>query len=183
MDAHRVAEELYQQGLGCAQSKQGEQRENLRRALAWYERALHYFTAEAFPEQWGQIQQDMTQVYGALVQDRLNETPTPVTRPRSSRRPHLTLLQGLLLTCMVMILLAIPATVLTVVSLEHGNPFCSSGTLHIDVSADLQPLVDAVARDYMQHYPHALITVREETSQTGLTDVERGYHTFSREDV
>ncbi len=182
MESHRIAEEHYQQGLSYTQSMQGERRENLRRALACYELALQSITVETFPEQWQQIQQDMTKAYQALVQIRLQETPDVEAFPRHSRRSHLPLLQRLLLAWTILLLLALPATVLTLVSLEHGNPFCTSGTLSIEGSTDLRPLIEAAARDYMQQCSRALISVREETSLTGLTDVEQGYHRVSRED-
>ncbi|HET8846635.1 MAG TPA: hypothetical protein VFN35_34555, partial [Ktedonobacteraceae bacterium] len=62
------AEKAYQQGLRHARATQGERHENLRRALACYEVALQYYTAETFPDRWKQIQQDMAEAYGEVVQ-------------------------------------------------------------------------------------------------------------------
>ena len=71
----------------------------------------------------------------------------------------------------VVVILAIPATVIATNYLGRG---CVSGSLNIDGSTALQPLIEAAA-DYRQHCSGALITVGGGASKTGLADVERGH--------
>ncbi|HEY0756102.1 MAG TPA: substrate-binding domain-containing protein [Ktedonobacteraceae bacterium] len=173
-----MAEQTYQQGLSYARSIQGERQENLRRALACYEVALQYYTAEAFPDQWKQIQQSMTEAYSEVVQERLFETQGPPTLLKPLRR-HLVLPQILLLVCVIVVILALPATVIATTYLARGSLACVSGVLNIDGSTALRPLVQAAAQSYMQNCPGAIITVGGGASKTGLADVERGHAPIS----
>lgn len=174
-DQKATAEKVYQQGrLYARASGEEARRENLQRAIACYEVALQYYTSEAFPERWQQIQQDIAEAYGELVQERLEETPDRPVRPTPGRL-RLTLPQWLLLGLVVVVLLAIPATAIAM-NLAHGSVSCVSGTLTIDGSTALQPLVTAAAGDYMQRCPGAVITVGGGASKTGLTDVEQGHN-------
>jgi phosphate transport system substrate-binding protein len=54
-------------------------------------------------------------------------------------------------------------------------PSCVSGTLTLDGSTVLQPLIEVVADDYMQHCSGTLITVGGGASKTGLAHVEQGH--------
>ena len=177
MDQRATAEKAYQQGRDYARSAQGERRENLQHAIACYETALQYFTSGAFPDQWQQIQQDMAEAYSELVQERLKQTQQVTSLPRLSgrRRFPLPLPQSLLLVLAVILLLVIPTTVIATTYFMRGGPSCVSGTLNIDGSTALQPLVEAAAQDYMQHCPGAIITVGGGASKTGLADVEHGH--------
>lgn len=177
MDQRTTAEKAYQQGRDYACSAQGERRKNLQHAIACYETALQYYTSEAFPDQWRQIQQDMAEAYSELVQERLKQTQKVTSLPRLSSRPRLPfpLPQSLLLMLAVILILVIPTTVIATTYLTRGGPSCVSGTLNIDGSTALQPLVEAVAQDYMQYCPGAIITVGGGASKTGLADVERGH--------
>ncbi|MBA2287784.1 MAG: substrate-binding domain-containing protein [Ktedonobacteraceae bacterium] len=171
------AEKAYQQGLDYARSTSGKRHENLQRAIACYEVALQYYTSEAFPHQWQQIQQDLTRAYSEFVQERLKPAQDfpALSRPSSRRRFPFPLRQGLLLVLIVVVMLAIPTTVIATNYLTRSDPFCVSGSLNIDGSTALQPLIEAAAADYMQHCPGALITVGGGASKTGLADVERGH--------
>ena len=173
----RTAEEQYQQGLRYAHSTQGERRENLQRAIACYETALQYYTSDAFPDRWEQIQQEMTTSYSELVQERLKQTQEIAVQPR---RPaaglRLTRQQGLLLVLAVAVVLAISGSAIATTYLVHASLTCVKGTLNMDGSTVLQPLVEVVAEDYMQHCPGTLITVGGGASKTGLADVEQGHN-------
>ena len=174
-DQKATAEKAYQQGrLYVRSTKKEARRENLQRAIACYEVALQYYTSEAFPERWQQIQQDRAEAYGELVQERLEEAPDRPVRPTPGRL-RLTLPQWLLLGLVVVVLLAIPATAIAM-NLVHGRASCVSGTLTIDGSTALQPLVTAAAGDYMRRCPGVIITVGGGASKTGLTDVELGHN-------
>lgn len=174
MDQRAIAEKAYQQAQDYAHSTQGERLENLQRAIACYEAALQYYTSEAFPDQWQQIQQERARAYSQLVQVRLTQNPASPPRRVQQARVPLILPLGLLVLVTIFIL-AIPLTVIATTSIMRDGPSCVSGTLNIDGSTALQPLVEAMAQSYMQHCSGALITVGGGASKTGLTDVEQGH--------
>lgn len=171
------AEEQYQRGLEYARSTRGERHKNLQRAIACYEIALQYYTSEAFPDRWQQIQQDMAEAYGELVQERLKQAHTQElpALPLSAGRLRLPLPQSLLVALAILIILAIPTTVIAT-TLVRNSSSCVNGTLNIDGSTALQPLVEAAAAAYMQNCPGAIITVGGGASKTGLADVEQGHN-------
>src|SRR6266567_8967858 len=175
MDQRAVAEEQYQQGLDYVHSTQGERRENLQRAIACYKMALQHYTPEAFPERWEQIQQDLAAAYSELVQARLKQTQEIPLPSRLTRRLRITLQQSLLLALAIMVILAISAATIVTTYLAHRGPSCVNGALNVDGSTVLQPLVQAVAEDYMLHCSGALITIGGGASKTGLADVEQGH--------
>jgi ABC-type phosphate transport system substrate-binding protein len=59
-------------------------------------------------------------------------------------------------------------------NLSHSSPRCVAGVLAIDDSTILQPLIEAVAREYMKHCPEAAILVGNGSSNKGLIDIEQG---------
>ncbi len=182
MDQRAVAEQQYQQGLHYAHTTEGERQENLQRATACYETALQYYSAEAFPKEWQQIQEDMAAAYSELVRGRLKQTQDLPQLSRDSgqlSRPHLTLQQRLLLGLVVILVLAIPTAAIATSYLARGGPGCVSDTLNMDGSTVLQPLVEVVAADYMKHCSGAIITVGGGASKTGLADVEQGHNYMS----
>lgn len=173
-----ASEKEYQQGLAFAHATQGERRENLRRAIACYEVALQYYTSEAFPDRWRQLQQDLAEAYSELVQERLKQTQEHPVLPRSARRQRFLLPQLFLLIGVIVVILGVPATVIATTYLARGIPSCVNGTLNIDGSTALQPLVEAAAKNYMQNCPGAIIMVGGGASKTGLADVEQGHGTL-----
>ena len=175
MDEHVSAEKTYQQGRHYAGAVLGERTANLQRAIACYETALQYYTPEAFPTEWRQIQQEMANAYSELVQERLKQAQRLPTPARTARRPRLTLPHGLLVALLAVVILAIPATAIATTYLVRGGPTCVTGTLNLDGSTVLQPLIEVVADDYMRHCPGTLITVGGGASKTGLAHVEAGY--------
>jgi phosphate transport system substrate-binding protein len=179
MDQQAAAEEQYQQGLNYVHSTQGERHENLQRAIACYKTALQYYTPEAFPEQWEQIQQDLAVAYSELVQERLKQTQEIPLPSKLTRRLRMTRQQGLFLALAIMVILAISGATIVTTYLTHRGPSCVNGTLNIDGSTVLQPLVQTVAEDYMLHCSGALITVGGGASKTGLADVEQGHDFIS----
>lgn len=170
-----LAEAYYQQGLHYARSTQAKRTENLRQALVYYKLALQYTSHEAFPNQWEQIQQAMAEAYREIVQMRLEQTAEEPLFPAPSRTWHLALSQVLLLGLIIIVFLAVPSLVIATVSLTRGTLSCVHGTLTLDGSMTLQPLMEAVAKNYMRRCPGTLITVGGGTSTTGLEDVERGH--------
>src|SRR5712691_2197624 len=60
---------------------------------------------------------------------------------------------------------------------------CVQGTLAVDGSSALQPLVDAVAKDYQAKCSGANITVQPGGSKKGLADVESGAVVIGNSDV
>jgi len=176
MDQPDLAEEAYRQGLDYARSTSGNRYDNLQRAIACYKTALQYYTSEAFPDQWQQIQQELAQAYSESVRERLKPAQGFSPLPRSSSRGRFPtpLRQGLLLVLAVVVILAIPTAVIATNYLTRGGLSCVGGRLNIDGSTALQPVVEAAAADYMQRCPGALITVGGGASKTGLADVERG---------
>src|SRR5579863_7795265 len=73
-----------------------------------------------------------------------------------------------------------------------GEYTCVSGSIVADGSTALQPLVEAVAKDYQKKCSAANITVNPGGSKTGLSDVESGavqigdsdiYHLPSQSDL
>lgn len=176
MDQRTSAEEQYQQGRYYARLNQGRRSENLLHAIDCYKNALQYYTPEAFPKQWEQIQQDMGAAYSEIVQERLKQTRDVVSPSSPVRHMRFTWQQILFLVLAVIIVLAIPATVIAMTYLPHSGPTCVNGTLNIDGSTVLQPLEEAVANDYMQHCPNTFITVGGGASKTGLADVEQGHN-------
>lgn len=125
---------------------------------------------------WQQIQQDRARAYSQLVQERLTQTQNLPSTPRRIRRTRVPLIVtlGLLILGMLLIL-AIPLTVIATTSIMRDGLSCVSETLNIDGSTALQPLVEAMAQGYMQHCSGALITVGGGVSKTGLTHVEQGH--------
>lgn len=173
-----TAEEAWQQGLSLVCATQGDHRENLRRAIACYEIALQFYTREAAPERWNQLQQELAAVYSELVQERLAQTPEQESVvPARSRR--LLLPQLLLLMLLTGVILAIPTGVIATTYLARNAFPCVNGTLNIDGSTALQPLVEEAAKNYMQNCPGAVITVGGGASKIGLADVEQGHDLIS----
>jgi phosphate transport system substrate-binding protein len=182
MDQRAIAEQQYQRGLHYAQATEGERQENLQRATACYETALQYYTAEAFPKEWQQLQEDMAAAYSELVRERLKQNQNLPEQTRTSRylsHPRLTLQQRLLLGLVVVIILAIPTTAIATSYLARSGPDCVRATLNMDGSTVLQPLLEVVSADYMQHCSGAIITVGGGASKTGLADVEQGHNYIS----
>lgn len=175
MDHQRDAEGEYQRGLDYVRSAEGEHSENLRRAIACYEVATQFYTAEAFPERWQQIQHDMAEAYSELVQERLKQDQALPQPFRSSGLRRFSWSQVLLLVVLAIVVLAIPTTVIARSYLLRGLPTCVSGTLNMDGSTVLQPMLDVAAKAYMQQCSGALITVSGGASKTGLADVESGH--------
>src|SRR5215471_16592259 len=108
MEQPDIAEKAYRQGLDYARSISGKRLESLQRAIACYEVALQFYTPEAFPDQWQQIQQDLALAYSELVQERLKPAQDFPPRPRPSGRRRFPFRQGLLLALIVVFILAIP---------------------------------------------------------------------------
>src|SRR5437667_9551509 len=179
MDQH-VAAEQYQEGRQYHYSRDGERSKNLRHAIGCYEAALQYYTFESFSAKWEEIQQEMQAAYSELVQQR-REQPDNSFAPAKppSRASYLTKPQRLVFLLILLVLLAIPATALARAYLAQSGPSCFSGALTMDGSAVLQPWVQAVANDYMQHCSNARITVGTGASKVGLADVERGHNVVS----
>src|SRR5947207_11069543 len=66
---------------------------------------------------------------------------------------------------------------------SQTGPRCVQGTLAVDGSSALQPLVDAVAKDYQAKCSGANITVQPGGSKKGLADVESGAVVIGNSDV
>lgn len=140
---------------------------------------MQYYTPEAFPEQWEQIQQALAAAYSELVQERLKQTQEIPLPSKLTRRLRTTRQQGLFLALAIMVILAISGATIVTTYLAHRGPSCVNGALNIDGSTVLQPLVQVVAEDYMLHCSGAIITVGGGASKTGLADVEQGHDFIS----
>jgi len=178
MDQHAAAEQ-YLEGRQYHYSRDGERSKNLQHAIRCYEAALQYYTFEAFPDKWEEIQQDMTAASSELVQQRREQVEQPLSPSKSPRRLYLTRPQRLVFVLVILVILAIPATAIARAYLAQGGPSCFNGMLTMDGSAVLRPWVQAVANDYMQHCPNAQITVGAGASKVGLADVEQGHNVVS----
>lgn len=179
MNQHDAAERQYQQGRHFHDARDGERRENLLHAIDCYEAASQSYTFDAFPEKWEELQQQMMEAYHELGQMRRMQAQVAIFPSRPFGRAHFTWRERLVFGLMILISLALPTTAITRAYLEQGEPSCISGTLTIDGSTVLQPLVEAVAEVYMHHCPNAVITVGGGISKTGLADVEQGHNVVS----
>jgi phosphate transport system substrate-binding protein len=121
----------------------------------------------------------MTAAYRELVQMRRQQPEEAYAPARAPGRSHFTRPQRLVFVLAVVIFLAIPTTAIARVYLGQGAPSCVSGTLTIDGSTVLHPLVQAVARTYTKQCSNALITVDGGASKTGLIEVEQGHGVVS----
>ena len=169
------AQDQYRLGLNYAHADQGELYENLQNAIVCYQKALQYYTSETFPDQCRQIQQDMVAAYSHLVQERMKQTQELPPLPRTVRKKRFRILRVCLLGLVSLVILALPSSVIAVISRTNSGPACVNGTLNLDGSTALQPLIEAAAASFMKRCPGSSITVGGGASKTGLDDVEQGH--------
>lgn len=182
-NARAIAEQNRNKGHAYNASNVGERHENLLRAIKYYEEALDFYTVDTFPDEWTKLQEDITNAYSELALGQAATLPPAIQRGTSSlpvrKRRTVLRLQWPVIILIVLVIVIPFTTVLAKNYISSDGPSCVAGTLYMDGSTALQPLLTVVALDYMKHCSTSTIVIGGGASKTGLAHVEQGSGTLT----
>lgn len=194
------AESAYRRGNDYFRSTNGDRYTDLRAAITEYERALGYFTSERYPTDWGEIQvnligakQELSNELKDLEEDirRLQfKSKPPYNRFLTRRAAFFSFL--IVLIVVGLIYLSYPYLFINYLHISVDHFKCVSGTIEINGSTAMFPLIQDVARDYQKRCPGAMIFVINPShpnpnlpsgSVNGLAQVAKGQIDIGTSDI